>query len=106
MNAEQHLLDDHEPDLPPEPPKSQRWQVHVPYLVVMGAVVIGFVLIMLYRWRMGSGAIAGALLLAATFRAVLPPERCGLLVIRTRLTDIVTYGGLGLLITYVALTIT
>ncbi|MFB9907173.1 DUF3017 domain-containing protein [Allokutzneria oryzae] len=100
------MLDDHEPELPPEPPKSERSVVHVPYLVVMGVVLVGFVLIMMFRWRMGSGAIAGALLLAATFRAVLPPERCGLLVIRTRLTDIVTYGGLGLLITYVALTIT
>jgi hypothetical protein len=106
MNAEQRLLDDHEPDLPPQPPRARRWLGHLPYLVVMGVVVIGFVLITLYRWRMGSGAIAGALLLAAVLRAVLPPERCGLLVIRTRLTDIATYGGLGLLITYVARTIT
>jgi hypothetical protein len=50
--------------------------------------------------------IGGALLLAGLLRAVLPTDKAGLLAIRGKPVDVVTYGGLALLILYVALSIT
>src|SRR6185437_9036483 len=54
----------------------------------------------------GVGPMTRALLLAAGLRAILPPERTGLLGIRRRTFDVFTYAGFGLLMLAVALTIT
>ncbi|MGH3897272.1 MAG: DUF3017 domain-containing protein [Pseudonocardiaceae bacterium] len=74
--------------------------------LVLAVVLLGMVRIAQYHWREGTVIIGGALLLAAVLRAVLPPERTGLLGIRRRSMDVVTYGGFGLLMLFVALTIT
>ncbi len=74
--------------------------------LVLAVVLIGMVRIAQYHWREGTVIIGGALLLAAGLRAVLPPERTGLLGIRRRSMDVVTYGVFGLLMLFVALTIT
>jgi hypothetical protein len=70
----------------------------IPLLAVLLAVVAGVYL----AWRQGSGdagtggAIAGAALLAgAAVRLLLPPRVAGLLVTRTRATDVVTLAVLG-----------
>jgi predicted nucleic acid-binding Zn ribbon protein len=75
------------------------------FSLVMAVVVLGMVRIAQYHWREGTVIIGGALLLAAGLRAVLPPERTGLLGIRRRALDVLTYGVFGLMMLIVALTI-
>ena len=74
--------------------------------VILAVVAAAMVRITQYHWREGTVIIGGALLLAAGLRAVLPPERTGLLGIRRRALDVLTYGVFGLLMLAVALTIT
>lgn len=74
--------------------------------LVLAVVALGMARIAQYHWREGAVIIGGALLLAAGLRAVLPPERTGLLGVRRRAVDVLTYGGFGLLMLAVALTIT
>ena len=74
--------------------------------VILAVVAVAMVRITQYHWREGTVIIGGTLLLAAGLRAVLPPERTGLLGIRRRALDVLTYGVLGLLMLAVALTIT
>ncbi|MBV8541865.1 MAG: DUF3017 domain-containing protein [Pseudonocardiales bacterium] len=74
--------------------------------LVLAVVAVGMVRITQYHWREGTVIIGGALLLAAGLRAVLAPEWTGLLGIRRRSMDVLTYGVFGLLMLAVALTIT
>jgi hypothetical protein len=74
--------------------------------LILAVVAVGMVRIVQDHWREGSVIIGAALLLAAGLRAVLPPERTGLLGVRRRSLDVLTYGGFGLLMLAVALTIT
>ncbi|MEO7196317.1 MAG: DUF3017 domain-containing protein [Pseudonocardiaceae bacterium] len=76
------------------------------FILVWVVVAVGMVRIAQYHWREGTVIIGGALLLAAGLRAVLAPEWTGLLGIRRRAVDVLTYGALGLLMLAVALTIT
>lgn len=68
-------------------------------------VAAGFGLIVIDRWRRGSTLIGGALLLAGGLRAVLSDERAGLLAIRGRSVDVLTYTAFGLALVAVAVTI-
>ncbi|WP_116041468.1 DUF3017 domain-containing protein [Amycolatopsis palatopharyngis] len=70
-------------------------------LVAVAALRIG-----MYHWRQGAALIGGALLVASVLRAALSDEQAGLLCIRGRSVDILSYAGLGILILFVALTIT
>ncbi|MDR2620069.1 MAG: DUF3017 domain-containing protein [Propionibacteriaceae bacterium] len=63
-----------------------------PLLVVWLAVIAGLVLIYLQYWRRGSVVVGGAVGLAAVFRLLLPPERAGLLVVRSRTFDVIVTG--------------
>ena len=74
--------------------------------LVWAVVVAAMVRITQYHWREGTVIIAAALLLAAGLRAVRPPEWTGLLGIRRRAGDVLTYGGLGLLMLAVGRTVT
>ncbi|MGH3718085.1 MAG: DUF3017 domain-containing protein [Pseudonocardiaceae bacterium] len=74
--------------------------------LVLAVVAVGMVRIAQYHWREGTVIIGGALLLAAGLRAVLAPEWTGLLGIRRRALDVLTYSVFGLLMLAVALTIT
>ncbi|MEV6606687.1 DUF3017 domain-containing protein [Kutzneria sp. NPDC051319] len=74
--------------------------------LVMAVVAAGVALIFLYHWRIGSGLIGGSLLVGAGLRALLPENQLALIAVRRKLTDIVLYGGLGLLIIFIAATIT
>ncbi|MGH3916766.1 MAG: DUF3017 domain-containing protein [Pseudonocardiaceae bacterium] len=82
------------------------WREHLGFGAVLAAVLLGMIRIMQYHWREGTVIIGGTLLLAAGLRAMLSPERAGLLVIRGKRVDVLTYGGSGLLMLAVALTIT
>jgi uncharacterized membrane protein len=80
--------------------------VHLPFAAVLALVAFGMLRIAMYHWREGAVLIGGALLVAAVLRAALSHERTGLLAIRTRTVDVLSYAGLGLLILFTALTIT
>jgi Protein of unknown function (DUF3017) len=78
---------------------------HLAFSLVLVVAAVGMVRIGLYHWREGAVLIGGALLLAALFRAVLPDRRAGLLVVRGRPIDVLSYTGLAALILFVALTL-
>lgn len=100
-----------EPTGPPPPDdQSGGWRAavsrHLAFALVLALVVAGLVRLVLYHWREGSALIAGALLLAALFRALLPDGAAGLLVVRGRPVDVLSYTALGGLMMFVALTLT
>ena len=74
------------------PAPARQW----PMLVVLGAVALGLLLTALDVFRWGTLLIGAALLAGAVMRWVLPSV--GMLAVRSRFTDIATYGILGLAI--------
>ena len=69
----------------------------LPYLLVLAGCAAGFWWMLHGRTngaRGGSLTVAGALLLAALARLVLPERTAGLLASRTRTTDVVTFATL------------
>ncbi|MEU6278997.1 DUF3017 domain-containing protein [Streptomyces sp. NPDC047028] len=79
------------------PAPARQW----PILLVLSAVALGLLLTALGVFRYGMVLIGAALLAGAVMRWVLP--RVGMLAVRSRFTDIVTYGILGLAIVLLAL---
>ncbi|WP_091294250.1 DUF3017 domain-containing protein [Amycolatopsis xylanica] len=59
-----------------------------------------------YHWRQGAALIGAALLVGAVLRAVLSDEQAGLLAIRGKAVDFLTYAGLATLMLFVTFTIT
>ncbi|GAA2331274.1 hypothetical protein GCM10009854_02900 [Saccharopolyspora halophila] len=86
-------------------PDRYRLSVHVPFALVGAIGLIGFLLVAMQHWRRGTVVLGLALLLAAVFRALVPEERTGLLNIRSRAVDILLYGGFGVVIISIAMTI-
>ena len=78
----------------------------IPLLLVLTVVAVGLVRIVMYHWREGTVLMGVALLVAAALRALLPDNRIGMVAIRGRGMDVLLYGGLGLAIMAVSLTIT
>jgi hypothetical protein len=78
---------------------------YVPLVLVLGVVAVGLLRIVMYHWRQGTVLLGGALVLAAALRALLSNERASLIAIRGRSVDVLSYGGLGLMVMAVALTI-
>ncbi len=77
-----------------------------PFVVVIVVALAGLVVVaLLDRFRRGSVIFAGAFGLAAALRLVLPARSAGLLAIRGRPFDVVTYAGLGVAIALLALSI-
>ena len=74
--------------------------------VVLAIAAIGLVRVATANWREGAVLLGGSLLVAATLRVVLPPERAGLLAIRSRVVDVLSYTGLGVAVVLLAVTIT
>lgn len=68
------------------------------YLVILGAMVVAFVIVSTGRWRTGVHWLAGAMLVAALLRAVLPSKDAGMLAVRGRWFDVVllAVAGVGL----------
>ncbi|WP_116246015.1 DUF3017 domain-containing protein [Nocardiopsis sp. FIRDI 009] len=80
-------------------PKVPFWLAQVPYALVLATLSAGIVVVAAAHFKRGPAIIAGALLLAAAFRLVLPKDWIGLLAVRRRWTDLVTCVSLaGLLI--------
>ncbi|MFF0213956.1 DUF3017 domain-containing protein [Streptomyces vinaceus] len=72
-----------------------------PMLSVLGATAVGLLLTALNHPRVGCLVIGVALIAASVLRRVLP--QVGMLAVRSRFTDMVTYGLLGVAITLLAL---
>jgi Protein of unknown function (DUF3017) len=79
------------------PAPARQW----PLLVVLGAVALGLLLTALDVFRFGTLLIGAALLAGAVMRWILPSV--GMLAVRSRFTDIATYGVLGLAIALLAM---
>jgi hypothetical protein len=78
---------------------------HLPFGLVLAVVAFGLFRIILYHWRQGTVLIGLALFLAAGLRALLTDDQAGLIMIRGRGVDVLTYGGFGACMIFVALTI-
>gem|GEM_PF-1391966 len=79
------------------PAPARQW----PILVVLAVVALGLLLTALDAFRIGTLLIGVALVAGAVLRWVLPDV--GMLAVRSRFTDIVTYGGLGVVIVLLAM---
>ncbi|MGW5656372.1 MULTISPECIES: DUF3017 domain-containing protein [Streptomyces] len=79
------------------PAPARQW----PMLVVLSTVAVGLLLTSLDQFRVGALLVGAALLGGGVMRWVLPSV--GMLAVRSRFTDIVTYGVLGLAIVLLAL---
>ncbi|MGW2033208.1 DUF3017 domain-containing protein [Streptomyces sp. NPDC001356] len=79
------------------PAPARQW----PLLVVLSAVALGLLLTALDVFRYGTLLIGAGLLAGAVMRWMLPGV--GMLAVRSRFTDIVTYGVLGLAIVLLAM---
>ncbi|MGW5280893.1 DUF3017 domain-containing protein [Streptomyces collinus] len=80
------------------PAPARQW----PMLLVLSTVALGLLLTALDLFRLGTLLIGGALLAGAVLRWTLPGV--GMLAVRSRFTDIATYGVLGLAIALLAMT--
>ncbi|MEU9990472.1 DUF3017 domain-containing protein [Streptomyces sp. NPDC007971] len=80
------------------PAPARQW----PMLVVLGGVALGLLLTALDVFRYGTLLIGAALLAGAVMRFILPSV--GMLAVRSRFTDVATYGILGLMIVLLAMT--
>jgi hypothetical protein len=80
-----------------------RLRAQAPYLAVLAFLAgsIAFLLLQPGHWRRGVAAMAGALLLAAVLRLVLPEAAAGMLAVRRRWLDVAIYLVLGGLILFV-----
>lgn len=76
--------------------------VHLPFLLVLGVVAVGVLFVAIERWRRGATLLGLALLLGALLRAGLGEQRAGLLAVRGKPTDVLTYAGLGIAIIVLA----
>lgn len=83
----------------------QRILRQIPFFAVMLVVLVAAVLVLFDRWRRGSVAFGGALLLGAVLRAVIPTDRIGLLQVRSRAFDIGAMASMGVLVIWLATSI-
>ncbi|WP_128379114.1 DUF3017 domain-containing protein [Streptomyces cavernae] len=79
------------------PAPARQW----PILVVLATVGLGLLLTALDTFRVGTLLIGAALVVGAVLRWILPDV--GMLAVRSRFTDLVTYGVLGTAIVLLAL---
>jgi hypothetical protein len=78
---------------------------HLPFGMVLAVAAFGLLRIVLYHWREGTVLIGVALFLAAALRALLRDDQAGLIMIRSRGVDVLTYAGFGACMIFVAMTI-
>jgi hypothetical protein len=78
----------------------------LPFALVLAIVAVAALRIGQYHWRQGTALIGGALLVAGLLRAVLSSEQAGLLAIRGKAVDCLTYAGLATVILFLSFTIT
>ncbi|WP_269853646.1 DUF3017 domain-containing protein [Streptomyces sp. RPT161] len=81
------------------PAPARQW----PLLTVLGGVALGLAITAAGGFRVGLILVGACLLLGAVLRWLLP--EVGMLAVRSRFTDLITYGGLGSAIVLLALMI-
>ncbi len=79
------------------PSAARQW----PFLAVVGGVALGLLIVALDGFRLGTALIGLSLLAGAALRWALP--EVGMLAVRSRFTDLLTYGGLGAVIVLLSL---
>jgi hypothetical protein len=72
------------------------------YLVVLAITAIGIGIVTTGAWRVGVRWMAGALILAAVVRAVLPARDAGMLAVRRRWWDCLLLAGVGIALVFLA----
>lgn len=75
------------------------------YLGILAATVVGLVVVSVGRWRAGVHVMAGALIVAALLRAVLPVRDAGMLAVRQRWFDAALLAATGVALWLLATTI-
>jgi hypothetical protein len=87
----------------PDPPAGllTEW----PLVAVASVCLTGFAVVLSNHFRRGTVLFAGGLLLAAALRTVLPESAAGLLVVRSRVLDVLTLAVLGLAVLLTALVV-
>ena len=98
------------PEAPPAP--ARRWSAvrellvgEWPLLAVLGVCLAGLIVVLDNHFRRGTVLFAGGLVLAAGLRLVLPTPEAGSLAVRSRFTDVLTLGALGLGVLLTALVV-
>jgi hypothetical protein len=86
-------------------PWRQLLRDQVPFGIVLLVAVAGIVRLVEYHWRQGAVLLGAALLVAAVLRAAFPDERAGLLRVRGRVIDVLSYAALAACMMFVAFTI-
>ncbi|WP_219419100.1 DUF3017 domain-containing protein [Pseudonocardia nigra] len=86
--------------------RRSRLPVHAPLIFVLLIAAAGMVRVLTQHWREGAALLGGALLVAAVLRVLLPPDRAGMLAIRSRPIDVLCYAGFGVVMVALAVTIT
>jgi hypothetical protein len=74
----------------PRPRRAGGFFSEIPLALVICGIGVGLLIIALHHFRWGNLAISIAVLAGALFRLVLPARKAGLLVVRSRFTDVVT----------------
>ncbi|SDC10157.1 DUF3017 domain-containing protein [Nocardioides lianchengensis] len=96
------------PDESGEPDDTRRYPSTIGgafYLLVLLATGVGLGIVWSGNWRLGVQWMAGALIVAAAVRLVLPRRDAGMLAVRHRLFDCVLLGGVGVALIFLAQTI-
>lgn len=78
----------------------------LPVVLVFLLAGVGLLRISTANWREGVVLITGSLLVAAALRMVLPDDRVGVLAIRSRTVDVLSYVAFGLAVAFLGLTVT
>ncbi|MDP9395631.1 MAG: DUF3017 domain-containing protein [Actinomycetota bacterium] len=88
-------------------PESQRrrWYDEWPIIGVLAGVACGLAVVAVGRFREGTVVMAVSVVLASILRAVLPERRAGLLVVRSRVIDVVTSAAMGAALLALALVV-
>ncbi|MDH6279296.1 hypothetical protein M2284_002034 [Rhodococcus sp. LBL1] len=86
-------------------PVTQFVRRNLPMLAVLLVVAVAFVLVLADRWRRGALVLGGAMLLAAVLRAVVSPDRVGLLAVRGKGFDVASMTVVGVAIIALAASI-
>lgn len=76
-------------------PRKPRTPGGVVYLLVLGATLVGLILVVADRWRTGFIVMGGAMVLGAAMRMLLSPDAAGMLGLRRKLVDVATMAVLG-----------
>lgn len=89
-------------DGPVLPSRIPPWLAQMPYALVLSGLAAGIAVVGFAYFKRGPAIIAGALVLAAVFRLVLPKDWIGMIAVRRRWVDLTVLVGLACLLIVLA----